>query len=194
MNIISKLKPKTYLYNKSEYAYLNLPSEKQYGLIAQDLETVLPELVTTSQMPVKVINGERQMEEIKAVNYPALIPVLIKALQEQQKQIDELKIMVNKLTNGNNTSLSLSPAYLEQNTPNPSNGSTIIRYHIASDNAKARIVISDIKGRIIKSVFVSSGGSGQLILNNRALATGTYSYSLLIDGKKVDTKLMVIER
>ena len=47
------------------------------GVIAQELEKVLPELVTQG--------------DIKSVNYNGLIGLLIEAIKEQQKQIDELK-------------------------------------------------------------------------------------------------------
>jgi hypothetical protein len=96
MDIINKLKPKTYFYKRADFSYLNLPPEKQYGLIAQDLEAVLPELVTTANMPVKVANGERQVVEIKTVNYSELIPVLIKGLQEQQIIIEDQNKKIEK--------------------------------------------------------------------------------------------------
>ena len=50
------------------------------GVIAQELEKVLPELVTQG--------------DIKTVNYNGLIGVLIEAVKEQQKQIDELKAII----------------------------------------------------------------------------------------------------
>ncbi len=50
------------------------------GVIAQELEKVLPELVTQG--------------DIKSVNYNGLIGVLIEAVKEQQKQIDELKAII----------------------------------------------------------------------------------------------------
>ena len=49
-----------------------------YGLIAQDVEKVFPELVS----------GE---EGSKSVEYGNLVGVLVEAIKEQQKQIDELK-------------------------------------------------------------------------------------------------------
>lgn len=51
------------------------------GVIAQELEEVFPELVKTG--------------EIKTVNYNGLIGVLIEAVKEQQKQIEELKSLIN---------------------------------------------------------------------------------------------------
>ena len=53
--------------------------EKSIGLIAQDVEKVYPEIVSTGE------NG------LKAVDYAKLVAVLIEAVKEQQKQIDELK-------------------------------------------------------------------------------------------------------
>ena len=50
------------------------------GVIAQELEKVLPELVTQG--------------DVKSVNYTGLIGVLIEAVKEQQKQIDELKAII----------------------------------------------------------------------------------------------------
>lgn len=46
MSIINKLKPKNYEFrNDGKYAAMNLPKGNHYGLIAQELEEVLPNLV-----------------------------------------------------------------------------------------------------------------------------------------------------
>lgn len=67
-------------------------NKKKIGLLAQDIEKVFPELVT-------------ETKNIKSVNYQGLVPVIINAMKEQQKQItqqqkeiDELKTMVIQLT------------------------------------------------------------------------------------------------
>ena len=49
------------------------------GVIAQELETVLPEAVYTSD------------RGIKSVSYGMIIGVLIESIKDQQAQIDELK-------------------------------------------------------------------------------------------------------
>ncbi len=54
------------------------------GVIAQELQEILPELVSQG--------------DIKSVNYNGLIGVLIEAVKEQQKQIEELKDLVKDLT------------------------------------------------------------------------------------------------
>jgi hypothetical protein len=55
--------------------------EPSIGVIAQEVEEVFPELVKT---------GDK-----KSVNYNGLIGVLIEVVKEQQKQIDELKNLLN---------------------------------------------------------------------------------------------------
>ena len=57
------------------------------GVIAQEVEAVLPEVVGTRD------NG------IKAVRYDRIVALLIEAIKEQQTQIDELKELVNHKTN-----------------------------------------------------------------------------------------------
>ena len=49
------------------------------GVIAQEIEKVLPEVVTTRE------NG------YKAVKYEKIVPLLIEAIKDLQRQIDELK-------------------------------------------------------------------------------------------------------
>jgi hypothetical protein len=56
--------------------------EEAIGVIAQDIEEVIPELV-------KISNGT------KTVNYNGLVGVLIEAIKEQQRQIEELKKQIN---------------------------------------------------------------------------------------------------
>jgi hypothetical protein len=57
---------------------------KDIGVIAQEIEEVLPEVTTTRD------NG------YKAVRYEKMVPFLIACIKEQQKQIDELKELIKK--------------------------------------------------------------------------------------------------
>lgn len=63
------------------YKWKRLPANqsRQLGLIAQNVESVFPEAVTTDE------------KGIKSVAYQNLISPVIEAIKEQQKQIDELK-------------------------------------------------------------------------------------------------------
>ncbi len=58
----------------------NADAEKQLGLLAQEVQKVLPELVKEGE------NGKL------GVNYSGLIPVLLEALKEQQDELAKLKM------------------------------------------------------------------------------------------------------
>jgi hypothetical protein len=59
--------------------------KQKIGVLAQDIQKIFPELVTTDD------------KDMLAVNYQGLVPVLINALKEQQSEIDELKEMFKEL-------------------------------------------------------------------------------------------------
>jgi len=61
-------------------------SISKIGLLAQEVQSVFPELV-------KKANNS---EETLSVNYQGMIPVLLNAIKEQQAQIDELKALIKK--------------------------------------------------------------------------------------------------
>ena len=56
---------------------------KQIGVIAQELEEIFPKMIETNS------------EGLKSVKYSVFVPMLIKAIQEQQAQIDTLKALLN---------------------------------------------------------------------------------------------------
>lgn len=77
---ILQLQPVTYNWKKTP------DTDKQVGLIAQDVRTLIPE----------VVKGDESIENL-SMNYSALVPVLINAIKEQQNQIEELKKQVKAL-------------------------------------------------------------------------------------------------
>ena len=70
---IMALRPVSYRWKDSE----KLGAGRQVGLIAQEVQKVIPELVAS-----------REGNTTMAVNYLGLVPVLVKALQEQQQMIE----------------------------------------------------------------------------------------------------------
>ena len=92
-------------------------------------------------------------------------------------------------------SLEILPAVLlEQNIPNPFNGSSTIRYRLPQKFTDARLTITDITGRVVKQFTLSSAGKGSLSINAATLAQGVYIYSLYVDGRFIDSKRMVVTK
>ena len=64
------------------------------GFIAQEVETIIPEIVKTNDFDMNT-----GVKDMKTVEYGKLAPYLVEAIKEQQKQIDELKQQIKKLEN-----------------------------------------------------------------------------------------------
>lgn len=76
LDAVLKLKPRSYKMKEDDL--------EQVGFIAQEVEQVIKELVTTDN------------KDMKGLSYGQLTAVIVKAIQEQQKQIEELKSLINK--------------------------------------------------------------------------------------------------
>jgi hypothetical protein len=203
---------------------MKLPQGTHYGLIAQDIENVLPNLVKDTKFESSLEasatkpspDGKSELQQntksetidFKAVNYTELIPIMIKSMQEMQAKIDEQQRRIEELENRNalsNTSTLSSNsqaqaiinakatgAYLKQNVPNPFRQNTVINYYIPQNADKAFINITDMNGRFIKTFTVAGKADGQLMIESGQLTSGTYQYSLIVNGKMVDAKKMII--
>lgn len=102
-NVISRLMeldPRSVTFpNGGEFSSMALPDGDHFVLTAQDVERVFPNLVSNDVHP-----GEMDEQgyfvgdpvEYKSVNYTELIPVLVRAIQEQQAEIEELKAALGR--------------------------------------------------------------------------------------------------
>ncbi len=95
--LLARLKPATYYYRTDEYRQMNLEEGLQYGLLADEVQEVVPGAVKKAiSPPVYENNDEKNGKllapaiEFNALNYTELIPIMIATIQEQQKQIDRL--------------------------------------------------------------------------------------------------------
>jgi phosphoribosylformylglycinamidine (FGAM) synthase PurS component len=79
-NNILKIIPK-------KYNFINDENKKEhYGIIAQQLEEIFPKLITNTVIE----DSENNINEIKAINYLELIPIIIAKMKIMQDEIDEL--------------------------------------------------------------------------------------------------------
>jgi trimeric autotransporter adhesin len=204
LQLIKQLNGVTYNFRDDIYApqpegseeprlLMNFPKEKQMGFIAQDVEKVLPEVVSTDG------NG------YKGVLYQNIVPLLIEGIKEQQGQIAQMSQKMEELQTAlaslqqccsqslhEKNTLGTKPS-LEQNIPNPLNKSALIRYSIGTAT-NALMQFTNMEGRVVLSQKLTQSNNGQLEVNTESWATGIYTYSLVADGQVIDTKKMVIAR
>jgi len=164
---------------------------KSFGFLAQEVEQVIPELVFTDDS-----------SHLKSMNYIALVPYLVQAIKEQQEQIKTLQDELSSccttgntkdmMINSNSSNTSSKTAFLMQNVPNPFSTKTVIRYYIPETSNTAKLMIFDMQGKLIKTYSVSNKKEGYTEINGGEMQPGMYMYSLIIDGKELDTKRMIL--
>jgi len=76
---VQRLRGVRYTFRRAEFPAQQLPAGEQIGLLAQELEQVYPELVSTDK------------DGYKAVNYAQLTPVLLEAIKELAAQNEALR-------------------------------------------------------------------------------------------------------
>lgn len=181
--------------NGYSYFYKENPAErgnKEYGVIAQEIRRVLPEIVDT-------------VKDLLVVDYDQLIPFLIEVVKQQQLTIEQIQNALDALLANDdeyiNKSASSSNHYPDsknsslkvfQNAPNPFNSTTTIQCYIPQNIQKAQLCIYDVQGHQIKCINLTERGLIQVQLEAGSLSAGIYSYIVVGDGKFSVAKQMVI--
>lgn len=92
---------------------------------------------------------------------------------------------------GQQAEVSGGDVVLKQNVPNPFTNQTLIAYSVPGNVKQAQLVIYDNKGTLVKRVDLTTRGEGSLTLYTSNLKKGIYTYSIIADGKRMDSKTMV---
>ena len=83
---------------------------------------------------------------------------------------------------------------LFQNKPNPFDESTLISFWVEQPSSvkEANILITDLQGKKIKEIpVIVHQGMNEVLYEHGYNMTGTFLYSLYVNGKLVSTKKMV---
>ena len=188
---------------------MNNYAPKKNGFNADKLKIVFPELVETDK------DGNNY------IDYTGLIPVLVEAIKEQSKIItaqslklkemgllaEDITTMSESSTDSNFTTKStttdtntstpsdiLANAFLYQNTPNPFNTTTEIKYFLPEGSTNAYIYVFNLQGNLLLTYNLSDNGFGSVIINGSSLNAGMYIYSLVVNGQEAETKRMILTK
>lgn len=164
---------------------------EKVGFIAQELEEIFPAAVYT--LP----DGK------KAVAYSEIIPLLVEAIKELQNEIEEMKqskiALTRSITGDTDKQQEVSSlldekqeAKLYLNTPNPFKEQTTITFFLPETISQASIHIYNLQGKQMKQINIEEKGYGSVIINGYELTPGMYIYTLIVDGKEIDTKKMIL--
>lgn len=186
------------------------------GFVAQDVEKAAKSL----NYDFSGVDAAKNDKDVYGLRYAEFVVPLVKAVQELSKindakdacidslkseignlksEIENIKAMIvshESTVKGQQSTVnsSLSSALLFQNIPNPYNHTTSITYNLPATFSSAKIIVTDNTGKVLKTINVSAAGNGVLHLDASSLTSGTYNYSLLIDGRLIDTKKMILAK
>jgi hypothetical protein len=163
--------------------------QKRYGLLAQEVQKIYPDLVYEAP------------DGYLGINYTGLVPILLQVIQEQQatleaiqQQLADKKRMQNSASGADLSSNQFRKAELLQNAPNPFRENTRIDFYLPENVKEAFLFIYNMNGEQIKKFPLSQRQSANLTLKGQELKAGMYLYTLIADGSVVDTKQMILTK
>ena len=212
LEVLTKVKPVWFEYNGKA----GMPTSKTYvGVIAQEMQKIAPYMVG------RFTHQDTMGKKADYLDYDAnaLTYILVNAVQEQQgqieqlkkekdtylqekdaqvaalqAQIDQLKQLLSPASSAQTATETGAGARLWQNVPNPTDGTTRIRYRIPQQARQAQISLYSLKGELLQSFPLTQRGEGELSVNTTSLPEGVYVYRLLVEGKQVDAKKLLRNR
>ena len=171
---------KTYQYQYKDFN----PEQDQYGVMAQELTEIFPEMV----------NGTE--EDGYSVNYTAMIPLLIRAMQDQKQTIEalssELAELKEKVLDNPNLAeaLDIVPDGMDI-FPNPANNTTNIALK-GGNKGNITIEVVNLNGEVVKEIKNSASKSVQI--NTAELLKGVYFVRYMREGKLIETKRLLVQK
>jgi len=185
------------------------------GFIAQEVEKAAKEV----GYDFSGVDAPKNDKDIYGLRYAEFTVPIIKALQEIADENASLKKANDSLANvisdfnsrlsnlenslknsvnsnsGNSSSpTNVNQVYLEQNSPNPFTDNTVIKYFVPENSGNAKIVVTSDQGIEVMNFTINHKGNGSVQVSGNSLQIGSYSCTLIIDGKSVDVKKMILVR
>ena len=191
---------------------MNNYAPQKNGFDADQLNEFFPELVETDK------DGNSY------IDYTGLIPVLVEAIKEQSRiitaqslKLKEMGLLAEDITTMSSSSSTdsnfttkskttdtntttetinsvLANAFLYQNTPNPFNTTTEIKYFLPEGSTNSYIYVFNLQGNLLLTYNLSDNGFGSVIINGSSLNAGMYIYSLVVNGQEAETKRMILTK
>ena len=142
----------------------------------EELEATKLELAT-AQAEIKALKAE--LDEVKGEN---------KAIKARSAAFED-----DETTDVSDATVIPAAATLAQNTPNPFSERTTIRFTLPENAQQAYIYVFDMSGKMYKQIPVNSSMQS-VTIEGYELSAGMYIYSLVIGGKEVQTRRMILSK
>lgn len=195
IEVLEKIRPVSFRYNGKA----GLPTDKKFvGVVAQDMQKILP--ASVGEFTFQNENGSQ--EKYLDFDATALTYILVNAtkelkkenelLKEENKEIRQELAAIKELLISNAAGSGDSDVKLWQNVPNPYSSSTTIKYRIPVNCTNAEIKVYASDGTEVKSFEISGQPFGEITLSSESFSSGTYLYSLYVNGLRRDSKKLIL--
>jgi hypothetical protein len=162
---------------------------RQMGLIAQAVQRVVPEVVTTND------NG------IKTIAYSNMVGLLVEAIKQEDAKVNLLQhrldscIALNKQTGSVNETNGIgNEAKLYPCASCPVNNNATFQCYIPEQSKNASLLVFDMNGALKKTIAITGKETQYVSVNGGELNAGMYYYSLLVDGTEIDTHKIIMTK
>ena len=161
---------------------------------------ILTKGIQEQQQKIDSLSSDLQLEKANTNTQDSINAALQNQLTQLLETINscctigEIRSSPSSGTYVNQTDIKLTNAQsvvLEQNVPNPFADQTSINYYLPDNTQKAQLLFYNAQGRLIQSTDLSQKGKGVVNVFASDLSNGIYTYTLVVDGKIIETKKMV---
>ncbi|MDX2304198.1 MAG: T9SS type A sorting domain-containing protein [Microscillaceae bacterium] len=166
--------PTAHLHNVGTVRFENLPQGQGRNLVIDNNGNVFVSSNANKNAPDEV--NQQLLEQIESL----------------KERLETLENQLAKIQGLESETIDKNTAQLHQNQPNPFGQSTVISYYLPEKNIQAMILITDLQGKEISRLPINQKGEGGVTVQAGSLHKGLYLYTLVVDGKIVDSKRMLI--
>ena len=217
LDFVNQLRPVSYEVDKLALnRFLNIPDSvtqqleakkatvRETGFVAQEVEAI----VKKAGYVFSGIEAPQNEQDHYSIRYAAFVVPLVKAVQElttlvneQQKKSEEQQLEISALKqklgiSEGSTSRDMNNAKvaLFQNNPNPFSQDTEIKMALPEGTGQASLILYNMEGKQLKNFQVNDRGNTSVKISGNDFSAGIYLYALIVDGKVVDTKRLILTK
>lgn len=208
---INQLNPVSYSVDKDALSkFLGVPDSmrvptteaernaRQVGFVAQEVESI----IKSAGYVFTGIEAPKNENDAYSIRYAEFVVPLVKAVQELTAKGDAQEKRINQLTEALRKyvpDMSLDEkgsanAALFQNSPNPFSNITEIHMELPEATRYASVIVYNLEGKQLKDIQVNERGTVTVNITGNELSPGMYLYTLIADGRVVDTKRLVLTK
>ncbi|MBL7940982.1 MAG: tail fiber domain-containing protein, partial [Flavobacteriales bacterium] len=217
---LTDLRPRRYRYTPEAQQRMGLSDNEQVGFIAQEVEEVLPQLVSSTVVASVVDTAGIEIwpaMDVSAVNYVGMIPLLVAGYQQQQTTIEEMRSQMQQMqqllaaccnnpdagraldtgsSTGSDELMNDPDADRKLRiVPNPFSEPPTV-YYTLDRGGRMQLIANSADGKELNVLQEATlqAGNYQLAWNTSDLAPGMYYVTLLLDGQPMVKKAVKVTR